>query len=412
MAGKGAKVLAVSAQQYRLYMKGDTCSEIPPESTGIPELRRFLLQLPARANYRTLHNHVFETLPDIATQMRRIFEKFDEDVVYAGMRKDLKERLPHLRQVLEDLCLDSPRVLVFRPWDIDQQKLILSGLLKFAMRLRHGLVWYASFVKMLKENGIPINGKMVGRNLNQEILRSMFGYIKTWHIAMSTCTEGLSARLNEPVQDLLGCLKVHLGISKIEPELRRRANDALDTTKRRIDMATVDLKTKLDMKLRENFLLFTTEVNVKCPIAVAMKPIYHSALAKVGGQGAYRRARKQLIRRLTVSNKIHRNLPDIMANQIMNALKTSWEQCCREYATEAMTLLEGFQQITDDLLDSQGFIKAENRTLRDQLRPLLPGFESSLALLKKEFPNIEHTPGSGKRKRTEVEDTGASGAGS
>ena len=133
-----------------------------------------------------------------------------------------------------------------------------------------------------------------------------------------------------------------------------------------------------------------------------MKPIYHSALARVGGKGAYARARTQLKRRLIKKNKIHLHLPDIMAIEIVSTQSEVWWRCCDEFVDEVIAQLENFQRITDELLHSQGFIKAEHRQLRDQLQPMLPEFEQNLALVQAKFPNIKVTTGT-KRKRDDDE---------
>lgn len=359
--------------------------KITPEATGIPALRRYLLSLPAQTNYRTLKRHVFDTLPEIAKQIDRILTKFDEDVIYAAMRKDLAEQLPELREALGNLSHDEPQSRVVRP-------------------LRHGIVYYSTLLKMLKENGIPVNGVALGRNLNEEILGAFRRFIDIWQQNTSNEIDRLGAALNAPVQNPLVRLQAHLNNNAIEPELRTRAVDAFTTATNRIRDAYDALKAALRTKLHEIHILFTTEVNTMCPIALAMKPIYLDALGQRGGVGVYKRIREQLSRRLLWGDGGLEGLPSIMADTIASAQQKVWEECCGMYVGEAMAQLEGFKRITDELLDTQGFCKAEHRSLRDGLRLMLPGFVRSLEEVKREFPNIETADNSAVVKRKRVDD--------
>lgn len=396
-------VVLVSARQYSLWNGWDEDDESPkisPEATGIPPLRRYLLQLPAQSNYGALNRHVFDTLPDITKHIDRILTKFDEDISYARMRKYLKEESSVLPETLYGLAFHESHSHVIRPWDCNlEDQPMKEDLEIFVARLRHGRVYYATFIKMLKENGIPVNGKGLGRNLNSEIMLAFQPLIEKWEITMAPKVHGIATRLFEPIQITLRQLGEYLGEEGIHPELRARASDALNTAIARGQDAFKNLETALEAELRDTLLFYTTEVNVKCPFAIKMKPIYHSALAKVGGKGAYKRARDQLERRLVggakKSDPLH--LPDIMAIEIVSTQSKVWWKCCDEFVDEVMEQLENFQRITDELLHSQGFIKAEHRQLRDQLRPLLPEFEQNLALLQAKFPNIEVT--GTKRKR-------------
>ena len=396
-------VALVSARQYSLWKAWDEDGESPkmsPEATGIPALRRYLLQLPAHSNYETLKSHVFHTLPSITKNIDRILTKFDEDVNFARMRKYLKEQSSVLPEILYNLAFHESHSHVVRPWDnILEDKPIKKGLEKFVAKLQHGLVYYATFIKMLKENGIPVNGKGFGRNLNKEIMHAFQPLIEKWEVTMAPKVHGMATRLFEPIQSTLRRLEEYLGEEGIHPELRARASDALNNAIARGQDAFRNLETALEAGLRDTLLLYTTEVNIKCPFAIKLKPIYHSALAKVGGTGAYNRARGQLERRLVggARKSDHLPLPEIMAIEIVSTQSNVWWKCCDEFVDEVMEQLENFQRITDELLHSQGFIKAEHRQLRDQLRPLLPEFERNLALIQAKFPNIEVT--GTKRKR-------------
>jgi hypothetical protein len=402
--GFNMDILVVSAKQYSLCLdefEEEAQSILTPDGTGLPRLRQYLFSLPSQTNYRMLHHHVFETLPDIVTQVQRIHEKFDEDEGYAQMRSDLSEELPNTREFLKNLAQSLPVNHPVKPMDLTNVNCsIIQCLTKFVRNLAHPIVRHRSLVKMLMENGIPVNGVARGRNLNDEILRTMLLPITKWYEEMRERTKDIAMHLHASVENVLKHLNAHVENLSCDPELKGRASDALDTTSRRIDIAYGDLAALLQKTLRKNYLLFTTEVNIKCPIALAMKPIYHSVLAVRGGKGAHRRHLQHLNQYLVQPFWPSEPFPDIMATKISDAQRASWQQCCEDYVSEAMTLLENFARIVDELLEVEEYTTSEFCQVREELFALLPGFERKLALVQKQFPGTEtlHVSASKKRK--------------
>lgn len=160
MEDKGVDILSVSAREYSLCTDVAELAEedgerpsLTPEATGLPRLRRYLFHLPAQTNYRTLHYHVFETLPDIVTRVQRILEKFDGDEGYTQMRKYFAEQLPIIRSSIGTLAKRLPRERVLKPFDEGSSKShIMTGLKGVVQALASPIVYYPTFTKMLKEN--------------------------------------------------------------------------------------------------------------------------------------------------------------------------------------------------------------------------------------------------------------------
>ncbi|KAF2629019.1 hypothetical protein BU25DRAFT_457274 [Macroventuria anomochaeta] len=135
----------------------------------------------------------------------------------------------------------------------------------------------------------------------------------------------------------------------------------------------------LESTLRDNCLLFITEVNIKCSIALEMKRIYHSVLDVPGGDSAYRQHLKHLDKCLTNPTWRSEKFPDI--------------QCCKGHVSEVMTLLNEFDRIVEERLVTEEHTPSQHRQVRDQMTTLLPEFERKLDLVEKRFP-----VGSKKRK--------------
>lgn len=385
----------VSARQYSLCLEapyGPEPPKITAEATGIPRLRQYLLQLPARMNYETLQYHVYETLPDIVSQLQRILDKFNEDAVYGEMRDDLGTWLPITRNSLRNSTELLVEHTVLQPWDEKAEQAILLSLKDIVQALVHPTPYYATFLKMIKEKGAPVNGKGKGWNFNNDILGTMDQHIQQWRDRMDGQIADLATRLEAPVQVVLRQLRTHLENMSDNPEHvlpKERASNAFETRTRRIGMAHEKLRTDLNDQLRATYAHYTTETHVRCPVALAMRPVYDSVLDVRGGPGAYHRHRQHLYECLCEPQAPDQNFAKVMATKITDTQKEVWTHCCEEYATEAMAQLEDFRRIADELLDSGGYVKADRREIRDQLRTLLPGFEEALIQIQKACPHLE-----------------------
>jgi hypothetical protein len=320
MHEKGVDVLPVSATEYQSHLGCEDADEQPkisPEATGLPQLRRYLFHLPAQTNFRTLRHHVFETLPDIVGRIQRINKKFESDGGSEHMRQKFDENLPGLRKIFAGLAESLPDECVTKPFtqhEIDTY--INPRLEQFVSDLCTSKgVYYQTFSKMLRENGIPTNGSGLGRNLNNEILNTMVQSINAWHVSMQGKTCEIAERLDEPSKAVLKALREHIQSSRSNREVTNRVNALLDTTIRRLGISYGKLTVRLLNELREIHLRHSTEVNVKCPIAMEMKYVYRTVILEHLGQpgtGSYNRQRTHLLKCLTIPDSDGRTLPRVI----------------------------------------------------------------------------------------------------
>ncbi|KAH6629557.1 hypothetical protein C7974DRAFT_454348 [Boeremia exigua] len=393
---RGVDILSVSARQYSICTDAEQDDEKPkltPAATGIPQLRRYLFHLPAQTNYRTLHYHVFETLPDIVRQIQRILEKFGDDEGYAQMREYLTERLLQVHSSIRMLATSLPTERVSQPFiEGGVKSRINTGLKAVVQTLASPFLYYPTFSKMLKENGIPVNGAGLGRNLNQEILDTMVEFIHSWRDKMQTETEDIALKLDEPVQAVLNDLRNRVQGYEGDPELKSRATELLDTTTRRIAMAYGKMAALLQSKLREVHFMFSNETNVKCPIALEMMEIYRSVLLQQliqPGPGSYARQRAHLIESLIAPDWPKPPFSDVMEQKIANTQVESWKDCCEQYVEEATALLQVFARSIDELLDTGAQLTSDHRRVREQLEALLPQFKKQLYRVQSRFPGTD-----------------------
>ncbi|KAE8854048.1 hypothetical protein HRS9122_01040 [Pyrenophora teres f. teres] len=116
---KGVNVLLTSAREALLHQIPDP-TEVPKlclAATGIETLRGYLLIQTATSNLRTLHNHVFETLPDISVAINHIIVKFVDEDGYRAMREFLAQELRDLQKRLVALSVSTIQERVKAPWN-------------------------------------------------------------------------------------------------------------------------------------------------------------------------------------------------------------------------------------------------------------------------------------------------------
>jgi hypothetical protein len=410
MQAKNVEVLSVSARQYMLCVDPlqDEEPKISPEATGIPALRRYLFSLPAQTNYRALRHHVFDTLPDLTVQITRILEKFSKDEDYNSMRRYLAEQSTKLRDIIQSLARSLPEKHVTNPWTANDKHTIIAELKSIIQSMVQPAVYYSTFLKMLRENGIPCSGKAKGRNLNHEVLLTMNGFIETWNVRMMTRTENLAAALEAPLGILLKNVKDSIGSLSGNPDLRQAADDALERTSRRLAIVYGKLTAALASTLRENYLHFTTETNVYCPFALELKPVYQVTIQQgtsQPGKGSYGRLRTHLSQAITHEPDWNSNvLTDRMEAKIIKGQVDAWSRCCDDFVKEVIALLEEFEQNTQELLDDGAHTIPEFRQAQKQLEAMLPQFNQKLQRVQGQFPGeeLQQSTASEKRKRHDV----------
>jgi hypothetical protein len=202
MCDKTITIFSTSPKEYMAWKNPNRFRDpiLDPETCGIPGLRRHLFSLPANTNFQRYRGHVFKDIPKLRKRATRVQEKHVEDVGYAQMRRQLELETPALTVQLHNTAETQMKRLVISPWaPHEEQKVIdlIDSLI--TQKWKHPLIFYAGFAKMLRENGIPVDGKYCGRYLNEELLGTMLQYINNWNTKMTAQAEKLVHLLNTPV---------------------------------------------------------------------------------------------------------------------------------------------------------------------------------------------------------------------
>tara|TARA_R110002003_G_scaffold42_3_gene3100 strand:- start:28814 stop:30469 length:1656 start_codon:yes stop_codon:yes gene_type:complete len=424
MQDKGIAIYSASAQSYLEWMNRmrEDDPVLDPASSGIPAIIRFFLGVPAATNLRNYRDHVTKVLPAWRKRAARVIQKHTEDKQYAKMRQDLARNIPLLRNQLEQAVDLQLQHAIVEPWNDCGKPKIAEGIKDlFETQWVHPHIKYNGFAKMLQENGIPVNGKYFGRNLNEDVLGPVAPPINDWADTMKQRAETLAISVNQPVQEFLDTIRACIDTCTAEPLLKDAAVEALKYTRDDIESAYGTFLERAQRSLDENHLRYTTEMDVECPIARAMKPRYQRAREPrfTGtGKGIYNRQRKFLSESMLKPSyhypKLSRDeerikpLIDDLKEQLVNRQRDLWKSDCMKFIQEAIEHLEVFSGTTEELLMDEEFMSEAYKEAREVLGKLLVQFDRNLAEIRAEFDELESQHPAKKIKVEESEDNGPS----
>ncbi|RMZ70013.1 nuclear gtpase slip-gc-like [Pyrenophora seminiperda CCB06] len=414
MQPKGIKVFAVSALSHansrHRFRRGDHI--LDEKTAGIGNLRQFLAKLSTATNYQKYHEHVHKTLPALRNQGARLLEEHTEDKTYAEMRCNLKARIELLRNKLESLIRSPLESVVEKPWSDKEAQCIIRGIKGLVQdswvspRIR-----YQGFAKMLREHGIPINGKYSGRNMNQEILNTMETYYGMWKDSMCTKADDFALPLHEEVDTLLQETRLAIENSSADPALKERAEEERAGAQEVIEHSHDTLLESLGESIRDTHLDFTTEIDISCPIATEMEMCYKRAQDRnlIGsGRGIYNRQRMVLQESIIdPPRKVFHPLLERIATKMQTKLKEAWKIACETFITDALEEMGDFSNTAEQLLMNAAYATAEHKQARGKLRELLTEFDASLKEIEGRFVYVEGLHADKKHKREETENSTA-----
>ena len=395
------------------------------DATGITSLILYILGLPASTNLKNYQDYVSKALPAFPKRAQRVLEKHEEDQCYAEMRQDLESQIPVLKMHLEEIVPIQLQNIIATPWaDSDKPKIIdgIRALFAKDSECSYPHIQQISWAKMLRENGIPINGVLLGRNFNEDVSQALSPLVVDWSTAMSDRVEGLAQRMYRPIQAALAEIQLAVHECTAVPELMDATIDTLADVSSTIEETYEKFMDDLRDTLSENRLKYTTESDVECPVAKSMKPSCQRALNPTfvrTGQGIFRRQKIVLQDsiftpskhgvRLTKPERIG-PLVDSLKDQIVSSQHQVWTNDCTKFITSVVEELEGFLGTTQELLMDAEFMTPEHQAARKELERLLVYFDESLIEVQNDFKDLVDQPPAKKVKVEEMGEGGSSDA--
>jgi hypothetical protein len=407
MREKGIAVFSASATTYLAWRNRMRRKDplMDPQTSGIPALRRFFFGLPAKTNFKNYYDHVYKDLPAFRRRAGRALEKHTEDEYYAKMRKDLELEIPILKNYLGEVVELQLQQTIAQPWSSSEEKQIVGGIKRLvAEDWKHPHIFYNGFRRMIRDNGIPVDGTYSGRNLNEELLGTMSKHIDSWHTTMTDRAEPLAQAVNKPVQDLLNMVEQCINTCSAGPSLKKAASDALIDVWAEIEEAYDSMLSELQENLQENHLRFTTEIDITCPIAEAMKPRYKRAQDEkfiLTGKGIYNRVRNVLRDAMLKPARHNAKLPELerikplihsLKEQLMSRQNDVWKAACGTFISDTIEHLQGFSRSAEGFLENEAFITEAHKKAREQLKDLLVNFDTSLKEVQAQFKDVGDQP--------------------
>ena len=398
MQRKGVCVFAISSARYFDWIEPSPLEDPPfnPKGTGIPDLRRALLLLPAEASYKTLRYHVFETVTDIEDKVSRILMKFNHDIDVANIRRYVVENLPVLSGDLRGLSVTIPNSLLSEAWAESTKRKVAAGMEQQVMNYKtKDDAAYHTFWLMLRNNGIATHGKCTNKNINDDLMQTYKKEIKLWKYNASSKEGNVKHSLQSPVQDTLAELRRRLRAASSDPELKQKVNEALEKLARRIRMVQKELSEQLEVATGENYRRFTTEDDIKCPVAVEMKAAYARInLIRMDERPAQRRGiykdqRAALIRTVTEDNDGMEPLVNAISVQVKQHQCELWQAVGETFIAAVVGHFEEFAQALAELLENENYMLEAHKVIREHLRQELVGFSKDLTLVKRQFDGSE-----------------------
>jgi len=409
---KGVKSFSISAEMHMEWESDYRRERDPPlniKACGILALRRFLAELPVQQNYQRYLDHFFTRLPHLLVTAGLVFEMYEEDEGYALMRQDLDRQIPMLKATLDNAIKSQLELMIATPWVKNETERIDQDIREHVCGSwkQPGIYW-AGFQKMLRENGIPVNGKYYGHNLNDELLAKFFAEIERWFNTMLSRVEQLAQHLNTFVRKFTARIEDSINRSSAEAALKERAIEALRYSSEQTQKAYSTLVLQLRQTLIGNYRHFTTEEDIYCPIAKEMKPVYEHAQTIEQGSGVYERSRVEILKLILPKEpgrgtKGHGPTYPVLENirsQVVDRQKDAWNASCNTFTAAAIKNLEEFAHTSEQLLKNAAYMTEQHREARVELQKLLVGFNTKLENLQGHFTTREEGR-AGKRVKHE-----------
>lgn len=270
----------------------------------------------------------------------------------------------------------------------------------------HPHIYYSGFAKMLRENGLPVNGKYYGRNMNADLLGTMKTYHDKWYNTMDTKVRVFALGLHRVVQTLLQETFSTIEHSFAHLALKRRATEELTIVQNRIETIYGTLVTSLHVSLGETHLKFTTEIDIYCPIAMEMKICYGRTQDRslVGEKhGMYIRQRMVLQQSIIDPPvQVSRPLLEKIEDKMMSQQREVWKSKFEDYITHVLEQMDDFSSVTEQLLMNPSYATAEHKQARGESRESLTKFDISLKDIKERFEEAKTEHDEKKIRREET----------
>ncbi|KAF3052346.1 hypothetical protein E8E11_010428 [Didymella keratinophila] len=260
---------------------------------------------------------------------------------------------------------------------------------------------------MLRNNGFATHGKVKSKNMNDELLQTYKSTIKQWKYKTTPKINDVINELDKPVRVTLEQISKSLHEAPSDPVLKQLVGENLEKRTRRIVQNRNGLVEKLQASKAENYRYFTTEDDIKCPVAKSLKKAYARInLIRMDERpkhrnGIYKQQRANFINTITKDNDGARPLVEAISAKVKTRQCKDWQVHEDQFITSVIGHFEEFAQALAELLENEIYMLEAHRLVREQLGQLVQGFGKELGMIKGQFTEYD-TQRAAKKARTVV----------
>ena len=295
-------VFSAAAGPYMTWLRGGLNDDEKPllmvPQTGIHDIRKFLLNIPADGNLSAHREHLSYRMEEIVKEMLHVEAKYKSDSRYDGLVQDLKTRIPALEGQLQGTFNTCVSKMKTGMWDENKKRKATTGIERFMEKLASSIAWN-TYKKTVREYGIPIRSKakgLVGQskkgmNWNNDISRILREPVEAWYKVEYARAGAYCNAIDQQTRDVRDYIRKAIEDHPGHKGLKDAAIRDLINWERDVTALTTLLRERSLQSVKEAYLLATTETDIGCIIAKILKPAYEEAAVSPGGKGSYAKRR-------------------------------------------------------------------------------------------------------------------------
>lgn len=384
-------VFSISASMYvdSMSKKRSGRPLMSPEETGIPGVRRYLLELCAEANLKVYKNHAFEKMDNLLDRCRRITDVEKRHEGYKLLRPGFAKAVADTRDELSRIFnrfLEKDVAKVFV--DGQKKKLRQTQLLKVVDEWAHGSKWN-TYRACLVRKGIGRSMSVKYKtpenptgayNWNESQAEVINEDVDAWEKKMKSAVRTLAGHLKDAITS--GCQDVQgrIRASSLPQKLRIEAIKEWEVCQKRV--SNVPIRERFTRAVHVTYQFATTETDIRCMNAKVnaenYKNVYDAYLVNVQQKSKMR----DLMSKRDWNNQL---LIDRMERALLDKSKTDLIDAFNEFSAEAIKLMQAYDEHLSDHGPLEYVVTDADRQLRADVLRRIPELERKVQMVRAKF---------------------------
>jgi hypothetical protein len=390
-------VRTVSASSYMSHLKKGFRQRpaITPEMSGIPDVRWFMLNQRASANWNAYQEHAFDKMDMFLDKCRRIMEVKRQDNAFAKILPKFTQHVTNLVSRLQTTFDDFLRNGLPRVWFSKFEKH------KCQEHLLHmvqgwGKAHWNTYNKSLRERGTVCqtkssryveSGKRVGYiNWNEDVSNAVGADMNEFQDRMSTAVSALAGELNEAITNVCADVSTYIRGLILPSQLKRLA---LEEWKKRDAKITAQLETTNGLfqeAVRLTLQYATTETDIGCMVAQINMQDYET-IENIPqprpNQGSKYDRQKDLMRKAMKGQRFGSpNLADRISRSVTQKAKEELRTAFASFLANTVKEFELFNEHMRDRIPPEYELAAKDRRLREDIVKTVPKIVTMVAKVR------------------------------